>query len=115
MPRSPARPCTWPQGCPELVDGGGRCPDHKHVTKRPSASARGYDEQWKRTSKTYLAGHQWCEQPGCDQLATVVDHIDGLGPRGPLGHSAGNLMAMCKPHHSAKTARQSPGGWNRRD
>ena len=115
MPRSPARPCTQPGGCPELVDGGGRCAEHKHRTKRPSAAARGYGEEWKRTSLAYLAGHPWCAEPGCGQPSVHTDHLDGLGPRGPRGHDPGNLMAMCKPHHSSKTARQSPGGWNRRD
>lgn len=112
MPRSPARPCTWPQGCPNLVDGGGRCDQHKPT--RASSTARGYDERWKRTSAAYLATHPWCEHPACDQPSVHTDHVDGLGPRGPLGHDPQNLQALCKPHHSAKTARESPGGWNQR-
>jgi hypothetical protein len=46
--------------------------------------------------------------------AEVVDHIDGLGPLGPLGHDPTNLRSMTKGHHDKRTARDQPGGWNRK-
>jgi len=113
MPRSPARPCTWPQGCPELVEGGGRCPDHSK-DRRPTAAKRGYDAHWQHTRAAQLAATPHCEQPACYQLATEVDHIDGLGPKGPRGHDLMNLQSLCKSHHSQRTARDQPGGWNQR-
>ena len=48
----------------------------------------------------------------CDAPATDVDHIDGLGPQGPAGHDPANLRGYCHPHHSARTARDQPGGWH---
>ncbi|WP_231626416.1 HNH endonuclease signature motif containing protein [Streptomyces apocyni] len=42
-------------------------------------------------------------------LATEVDHIDGLGPLGPRGFDPANWQAMSKRHHSRKTARETFG------
>ena len=113
MPRSPAKPCTWPQGCPNLCVTGSRCPDHAK-DRRPTAARRGYDTKWQRTRQAKLTATPYCEQPGCFKPATEVDHIDGLGPLGPQGHTPGNLRSYCHPHHSQRTARDQPGGWNQR-
>ena len=59
----------------------------------------------------FLAAHPFCCVQGCGELAAEVDHIDGLGPRGPRGYDPANLRAMCKSHHSQRTARDQPGGW----
>lgn len=42
-------------------------------------------------------------------LATEVDHIDGLGPLGPRGFDPDNLQAMSHRHHSRKTAAETWG------
>ncbi|MFC8494723.1 HNH endonuclease signature motif containing protein [Streptomyces sp. NPDC057235] len=42
-------------------------------------------------------------------LATEVDHIDGLGPLGPRGFDPSNWQAMSKAHHARKTARETWG------
>lgn len=61
----------------------------------------------------YLLAHPICEDPvGCIEPATDVDHIDGLGPNGPRGHDWDNLRSSCHSHHSKRTARDQPGGWN---
>lgn len=109
MPRRPAGACTWP-GCPN--PGPGRCPTHRD--QRPHSSARGYDHRWARTRSAYLAAHPRCEHPACQQPAAHVDHLDGHGPNGPRGHDWRNLRALCQPHHSQRTARDQPGGWNAR-
>ncbi|WP_231332648.1 HNH endonuclease signature motif containing protein [Actinomadura graeca] len=57
----------------------------------------------------FLRANPWCGR--CGELAVEVDHIDGLGPRGPRGYDPGNLRSLCKPCHSARTARDQPGGW----
>lgn len=80
--------------------------------RRPSARERGYDSRWERTRAAYLARHPTCEVSGCDERATDVDHIDGLGPLAPRGHDHDNLRALCHPHHSQRTARDQRGGWN---
>ena len=102
-------------GCPEPTTSG-KCKEHQRQAKResenrrPRAHERGYDSRWRRTRKRYLALHSHCVE--CGAPATEVDHIDGLGPSGPRGHDYSNLQALCKRHHSQRTAREQPGGWN---
>jgi 5-methylcytosine-specific restriction protein A len=127
----PSRPQPYCRGnnrqCPNKAEIKGLCKQHhdqaerEYDAKRPDAVARGYDAQWRETRRKYLAEHPYCE---CDQCleapvwkrppATDVDHIDGLGPKGPRGHDPGNLRAMAHAHHSRRTAADQPGGWNRR-
>lgn len=65
--------------------------------------------------------HPRCE---CDQcllqpkwnrpVATDVDHIDGCGRNGARAFDPTNLRAMSHSHHSERTAKDQPGGWNKR-
>lgn len=110
------RVCMEP-GCPTLTDAT-RCEAHrkarrrKQDARRPSAAARGYDERWRRTRRSFLRAHPVCQhEAGCIQPATDVHHLDGLGPRGPRGHDRENLVSLCHAHHSAITAKMQPGGW----
>ena len=125
MPISPPSICTGP-GCGTLVYKGGRCPaclaeSRAELDKRRGSSARrGYDAKWQATRRAYLADHPYCECPECAHLplwnrpeATDVDHIDGLGPKGPRGHDWSNLQALTAAHHARKTATQD-GGFGRR-
>jgi len=88
--------------------------DHKHRApdSRPSASERGYDAKWAKTRAAFIAANPICGEVGCMEGTTDVDHIDGLGPRGPRGHDPTNLRGYCHSHHSQRTARDQPGGWN---
>lgn len=114
MARVRFSPCAEP-GCPELT-ASGRCEDHRLAQRRkaeagrPSASQRGYDEAWRRTRAAFLKVYPVCEQ--CPEPATDVDHRDGRGPHGPLGHHWPNLQALCHSHHSRKTVRED-GGFGR--
>jgi 5-methylcytosine-specific restriction protein A len=95
--------------------GKTRCPDHQRRDSRPSARKRGYDTRHEADRATYLKEHPFCEDPyheGCERKATVLDHIDGMGPLGPFGHDRENWMALCASCHGRKTAEQTPGGWN---
>lgn len=109
------RPCNV-STCPNLaVDGTSRCAEHTTKDNRPSSHARGYGGRWRKTRAAYLAAHPFCEVHDGDRVrATDVDHIDGKGPNGPMGHVWANLRAMCHECHSKRTARDQPGGWNRR-
>lgn len=109
------RPCAT-HGCPTLTRST-YCDSCRKANRkpdtRPSASQRGYGAKWRRTRAEYLRTHPICEsEHGCIQPATDVDHIDGQGPKGPKGHDADNLRALCHSHHSQRTARDQPGGWN---
>lgn len=104
--------CSRP-GCPNLVDAG-RCADHERTddARRGSSRARGYNSRWERTRAKHLTNSPLCTE--CGVIGSVVDHIDGLGPLGPRGHDHDNLRTLCKPCHDRRTARDQPGGWNRR-
>ncbi|GGV13650.1 hypothetical protein GCM10010245_23830 [Streptomyces spectabilis] len=122
MPRKALQVCPTP-GCPTLTTTG-RCEtcQARATRTRASATSKGYDARWARTSSAYLRAHPYCECDECEALppllrsrATEVNHRDGLGPRGPRGHDWTNLQAMTKAHHSRETAKHQPGGWNDRD
>jgi 5-methylcytosine-specific restriction enzyme A len=107
--------CCEP-GCPTLVRGASRCPQHHLPDRRGS---RGYSTAaWQRARTAYLKAHPICEWTHqgdryveiCLSLATEVDHIDGLGPRGPRGTDLTNLRALCKTHHSQRTGRDHKPG-----
>jgi 5-methylcytosine-specific restriction protein A len=127
----PTRPAPFCRGnnrrCPNKATHNGLCKAHhdeaerEYDAKRPDATARGYDAKWRETRRQYLHDHPWCEGDECSAKpqwlrapAQEVDHRDGLGPLGPRGHDPANLRALCKPCHSKRTARDQPGGWNRR-
>lgn len=120
MPRRPTGVCSTP-GCPLTPEPGReRCPGHDARyrasvdSSRPSSRERGYDSRWEQTRAAYLEWQPTCERTDCDEPATDVDHIDGLGPLGPRGHDFDNLRALCHPHHSQRTAHDQPGGWAKR-
>lgn len=109
--------CNIP-GCGTLAETGNRCPQHAPVDRRGS---RGYSTAaWQRARAAYLAEHPYCEHTDydgylrihihCDDPATEVDHIDGLGPRSPRGTDPTNLKAYCHRHHSRRTGRDHPPG-----
>jgi len=113
--------------CPNKATFRGYCDqcrlarDRAYEQGRPSAAARGYGAEWRKTRAAFLEVNDRCECDVCLMLplhhrpeATEVDHIDGLGPLGPQGHDWSNLRAMTHAHHSARTAADQPGGWAKR-
>lgn len=106
--------CKRPS-CPVLVLAGrpsSPCPIGRACVylARPRAKTteRGYGSAWARVSREYRAAHPHCEEHGCDEASTVVDHLDGRGPRGDNRWS--NLEALCRRHHNERTLRYE-GGW----
>lgn len=102
----PLHVCAEP-GCPELCQGA-YCEKHAKPSKvrapdtRASANARGYDYQWRKVRAGFLKAHPWCMADGCGELASEVDHIVPLAQWGTSEWA--NLQALCKHHHSRKTA-----------
>lgn len=116
MPRKAMQVCPTP-GCPTLTPAG-PCPACKAKARaaRPQHKDAGRGTAWRKASARYLETHPYCECPACSalpqlqrDLATEVDHIDGLGPLGPRGFDPSNWQAMSKRHHSRKTARETWG------
>lgn len=116
MPTRPLHPCAEP-GCPMLTQRS-RCPAHVRPRvyvpshPRPALRKQDYDAKWQEIRARKLEEDPWCETPRCGVLATEVDHILPLAMGGTSAWE--NLMSMCKPCHSRKTARHDGGFGNRR-
>ena len=102
MPRRAPRVCSTP-GCPTLTTGT-RCPEHtrQYDKEHRSVNSAFYgSKRWRATRRNQLRRQPWCEYPGCVELATEVDHIDPLPPRGTGDpYKSANLRSLCKPDHS---------------
>ena len=113
MPRKPAHPCKHP-GCPGLTHAR-YCEQHSHLEQAEAEDYRArrdpkinkrYDHAWRKIRNRYIAAHPvcaHCQEQGRITPATEVDHIIPLEHGGT--HDEANLQALCKPCHSAKTAR----------
>ncbi len=89
--------------CSAFATRRSRCEAHQ-PEYRGSSTQQGYGAAWRRLRAAFLMANPDCY---CGALATEVDHVK---PRSQGGTDAlENLQALCKPHHSAKTARQ--GRW----
>ena len=114
-------PCTH-AGCPNLVDGGGKCEKHrKQVAKeydreRGTAHQRGYTARWRRANRMYLKVHPLCECEECKsdnriRPANVVHHKIPHKGNSVLFWDEENWQAMNKQCHDRHTARET--GWGR--
>lgn len=82
---------------------------------RGHAAARGYGYRWQKARKAYLAKHPLCVacyRQGRVTAASEVDHITPHRGDRALFWDSANWQALCKPCHSAKTARED-GGFGR--
>jgi 5-methylcytosine-specific restriction protein A len=106
MPWKARRACAH-KGCPNLAVRGERfCYEHldeksarhrRYDRTRPSASRRGYGQEWQEIRDEYMAMHPICERLGCNAHADVVHHIV---PKKRGGTDAvSNLMAVCNRCH----------------
>ena len=117
MPRACKTFCLEP-GCNRLVDRG-RCSEHQRErqravnARRRSGGPRPYDKRaWRDKLRPWVLAHNpICQWPGCRQVANEVDHVVPLAKGGD--NSIGNLRALCKHHHSRKTA-TTDGGFGRK-
>ncbi len=99
--------------CGKLSDRN-RCPDHRGED-RPSSTARGYDNAWRKVRSEFLRLNPFCLD--CGQPATVPDHSP-LTRAELLANGIGNpdapafLQPRCKSCHDRKTALED-GGFGR--
>ena len=111
MPQRPARPCSS-RGCPALTHER-FCPEHQAEHDRlfdgdrGNSNDRGYGAVWRRLRAAQLLREplcKHCEDEGLVAPATEVDHVIPKAQGGVDEET--NLQSLCKPHHSAKTARE---------
>jgi hypothetical protein len=102
MPQAAPRACR----CGAIVPAGKRCTKCTKAfdQRRGSARSRGYDAEWKRFRADFLKLNPRCSRPGCQALATDVDHIKALRDGGRR-LDPNNCRSMCHRHHSQRTAR----------
>jgi len=90
--------------CGKVVPSGVTCPcvardnrDRKarHDAKRPPASARGYDKEWAKRAKEYLArpGNDLCQ---CGAPAVLVRHVNSIKSRPDLRMAESNWRPGCQ-------------------
>jgi 5-methylcytosine-specific restriction protein A len=109
-------------GCPALVPGGGKCGQHKRAAEaaRGSAAQRGYGgKRWRAARRAVLRRDRVCVLCHTAE-ATVADHhpisrreLVAIGVTDPDAPS--RMRGLCASCHGKETARESPGGFNRRD
>ncbi|WP_132533823.1 HNH endonuclease signature motif containing protein [Rhizobium sp. PP-F2F-G48] len=77
----------------------------RHDARRPSPRDRGYDADWRRESRTFLAEHPNCAMPGCGKPASVVDHIVSIRLAPHRRMDRRNWQPLCAPCHSSTKQR----------
>lgn len=118
MPTAAPKPCTHP-GCGALVrDGSSRCAAHPHAgrfadKRRGSRHQRDYGSAWvKRRARILERDAGLCQPclregvttPGCNEVDHVIPRAEGGT------EDDGNLQAICRPCHQAKTAAEAARG-----
>jgi len=94
------RPSWWKP--PEITE-----PERKRQLdrNRPSSSARGYDAAWRKLRAAFIRAHPVCQHPGCTAASLDADHIKSIAERPDLRLEWSNLRALCRSHHSSRTAK----------
>ena len=99
----PARLCS----CGLIVPHGTACAcqiaakqarDRRHDARRPSSTARGYNREWRKKSREWLAFHPDCTC--CGRPATLVDHIQPHRGDPALFWNWRNWQSLCTPCHN---------------
>lgn len=100
--------------CSALAVPGKRCcPTHERqrarsydAHQRPARHAFYRTPEWRALSKQVRREQPWC---ACGAKTTQADHIKSVRERPDLKLERSNLVGMCRPCHSRKTARE--GRW----
>jgi len=97
----PSRPATHRPAGVKLTQSG-RVADY-----RGSAASRGYDRQWAAFRLSILRERPLCQDcyPRFVTPASEVHHIIKLRENQELRLVGSNVLSLCKPCHSIRTAR----------
>jgi len=116
MPQRPPRPCRAP-GCPaKTTERHGYCAQHQDQAsgwqrhhQGKSSSQRGYGSRWRKLRAMVMERDRWLCQPCQEQgIATPAHAVDHITPKAQGGDdSPGNLRAICRACHQAKTQQEA--------
>jgi 5-methylcytosine-specific restriction enzyme A len=101
MTRGTPHLCGAPY-CPNIVDGPGRCPQHRASGWQSWAGADpgAYDRAWRKVRDAYIQAHPACER--CGAPAVEVHHLNHQ----PRDNREANLMSVCLDCHRRLTGRR---------
>jgi len=99
-----------PRQAPRFRPPGWRPPEPWATSQGKSRHARGYGAEHDAIRKVVLIEEPWCRQCIKDGVSPprrtiYADHIVAKAEGGRADR--GNYQGLCKPHHDAKTARES--------
>jgi 5-methylcytosine-specific restriction endonuclease McrA len=89
--------------------------DRAYNKARAPEQAKIYDWAWRKLRAAFLTANPVCCHPGCGAPATEADHVLSVRERPDLRLDWDNLRALCKAHHSSRTARDQGYGRAKRD
>ena len=114
MPTRAKKPCKHP-GCPNITSGKYclvHLPLHKDDYPRRIKQSGVYaSTRWRKYRRWYLNRNPLCSVVGCNNAATVVDHIISVNEGGSFWDKE-NHQPMCKSCHDKKTAKIDGGFGN---
>lgn len=84
-------------------------PGKRHERPRASPSMRGYGRTWQKVRNAYLRAHPLCEDCLAENIVEPAREVDHKVPLADGGapYDWRNLRALCTPHHSKKTAKDT--------
>ncbi|NKB83091.1 HNH endonuclease [Brucella grignonensis] len=98
--------------CGKVVPGNTRCECQiindrrrrdRHDRKRPNASQRGYNREWREARALFLQAFPKCR---CGEPATVVDHIIPHKGNMKLFWNRANWQPLCEHCHNSWKQKQ---------
>lgn len=88
----------------------------RHLEQRENSTQRGYTYKWQKARKLFIADNPLCIDCLAEGKLIRTDEVDHIIPHkgdASLFWDRTNWRALCKSHHSAKTAREDGGFGNR--
>ena len=92
--------CAEPY-CTAIVEGPGRCPEHRRG--RSSRGSPGYGSKWARIRNAHVAVHPVCQDCGSSGPWLDVHHGDHARPGDPTFLDSNNLRTLCRGCHRRVT------------
>ena len=107
----PTKPPTRCGRCGQLYTGR-KCPNHTWEQASPAWTGKSTsDPRWQGVRRLRLGMNPMCQWPGCTDLGSTVDHLDGTDYADDTGEGSSWLnvamtRSLCEGHHRRRTSAQ---------